>query len=94
MNFKRQLGDSVSAALLLTSLAYLLYDWGGEFLVLPGLAIEFYLFKPITFTVLRSDYAEQIPIVDRWIYNVIFYCVLIFFALMLKKRFFPHKPMP
>ena len=94
MNCKRQLSDSFSAAVLLTSLAHLLYDWGGEFLALPGLAIEFYLFQSITITVWRSDYTEQIPIVDRWLYNVMFYGVLIFMALLLKQRFFPHKPMP
>ena len=76
----RRLSYAISMAVLLTALAYPFVPGIGEFLALPGMVLEGWLYL----VVLALSEDEYPPHIGNWmVFSVLFYSVLIYFALLI-----------
>ncbi|HYY97644.1 MAG TPA: hypothetical protein VE642_03590 [Pyrinomonadaceae bacterium] len=82
----KSLSYSFSCATIVTSLAYLLYDAGGEYLLLPGITVELYLINPVVITISSGRLQLPIPVGNRFTFNVALYSLVFYVLLRLFAR--------
>jgi hypothetical protein len=78
MNRLRYSSYSVSGAVILTALSYLLYSVGGEYLLLPGTIVELYLINPVIVTISSGSFHVVLTVANRYIFNVVIYALMIY----------------
>jgi hypothetical protein len=81
MTRRKCLSYSLSCAIVITSVAHLFYNVGGEYLLLPGMAVELYLINPVVITISSGRLQLPIPVGNRFTFNVALY-LLAFYALL------------
>jgi hypothetical protein len=81
----------VGCAVIITALASLLYESGGEYLLLPGMAVELYLINPVVITVSSGSFYLPIPIGNRFTFNVALYALAFYAVVLLVARARNHR---
>lgn len=83
---RKCLSYSLSCAVIITSLAYLFYNAGGEYLLLPGTVVELYLINPVVITISSGGLQLPIPVGNRLTFNVALYSLAFYILLRLFAR--------
>ena len=82
MNRWRYSSYSVSGAVILTALSYLLYNVGGEYLLLPGTIVELYFINPVIVTISSGSFHVVLTVANRYTFNVAIYALMIYASIL------------
>lgn len=83
MSFWRRISYSISGAILLVVLSRLFYQWGGEFIAVPGIILH--LWFNLALEVVTNNYYR--PDVGTWMqFSVAIYSLIIYVALLFKAQ--------
>jgi hypothetical protein len=81
----RRLSYSICLAIAITSVSYILYDRGGEFVLWPGLFGEG-MCNGILLAIPSGDVFYRLPSVSYLVFNIMFYALIIFAVIFLIGR--------
>lgn len=80
---RRHLIYSICIAVAVTAVSYFFYTSVGEHLAFPGMLIEVYITGLILLTVSSGDTFYTLPPGSFWVFNVVFYAVIVYVVLRL-----------
>ena len=83
MKNRNRFGYALSSGVIIAALSHVFYESGGEFLLVPGMAIKLFLNDPIVVTLLFGGEFYTLPLGNLFTYNVAFYTLVVFALLLL-----------
>ena len=82
---RRRLSYSICIGIVVTSISYILYDHGGEFVLWPGLLAQV-MFNGILLAIPSGDDFYQLPSGSYLFLSIIFYTLVIFTTIFVISR--------